>query len=270
MNDHNSKMTKTKHLNNSTRTKLVLIHGWGMNQGVWANFVPLLQDLCDAEITCIDLPGFGDNHQVMLKPYNIETVSEWLVKRLPDNSILVGWSLGGLISQYLAFKYQDKFIAHIQLCSTSKFVQEGLWRGIKSATLTMFSEQLQEDHSALLQRFLAIQCMGLAQPKRAARDMYAMISNYPKANAETLSESLQILTSTDLRETMKEVELPSLWIFGRLDSLVPSQISQWVSACLPLAHTVTIAKASHAPFISHAEQTAQLIVDFVEQNRPNT
>ena len=38
---------------------LVLIHGWGMNAGVWASLVALLA--AEFRVTVMELPGHGDS-----------------------------------------------------------------------------------------------------------------------------------------------------------------------------------------------------------------
>ena len=38
---------------------MVLLHGWGMNQGVWQVIKPELEFFHDGEVRCLDLPGLG-------------------------------------------------------------------------------------------------------------------------------------------------------------------------------------------------------------------
>lgn len=248
----------------SSEITLVLIHGWGMNQGVWAEFIPALQQCGVNSIKCIDLPGFGNNHSVQLEQYDLAHIAAWLAPQLPKNSVVLGWSLGGLVAQYLSIYERASVIAHIQMCSTPKFAQHESWAGIKPELLDIFKQQLKTDLDALLGRFLAIQCMGLEKPKQQMKVMHDSVSAYPNPNQETLDCSLNILLEADLREDLSNSETSSLWIFGRLDSLVPSKVQKFVEEQVPKAQTLLLKKASHAPFISHKIETAQSVADFLQ------
>ena len=84
---------------------LVLLHGWGVNQGVWQGIRAQLAD----SVTLItpDLPGFGSQSHYPL-PYSLDAVVAQLATQIPDNSYLCGWSLGGLLAIALANRYPEK------------------------------------------------------------------------------------------------------------------------------------------------------------------
>ena len=75
---------------------LVLLHGWGFSGSVFDKFIEKYKN--SFRITTIDLPGHG-------KSKSLDSISSWskeIAKIIPKNSILIGWSLGGLIAIEIA------------------------------------------------------------------------------------------------------------------------------------------------------------------------
>lgn len=85
---------------------IVFIHGWGLNSGVW---LPIAQELqSDFQVITIDLPGFGQNLSTIPAQYSLTNVAEMIADAIPDNAILVGWSLGGLVATQIALDFPNK------------------------------------------------------------------------------------------------------------------------------------------------------------------
>jgi len=253
-------------------TDLVFLHGWGMNQGIWQPFSKRLQQaindsahLSHIKVSAIDLPGYGLEHNASLNDYSIESVSAWLATKLSKPSIVVGWSMGGLIAQYLASNQHPAVIGHIQIASSPCFVEQADWPGIKPNVLAIFAKQLKIDHEVLLKRFLALQNMGLNKPKFSVNTMLSLITQYPKSSQSALEKSLALLQSTDLRASLANIEVPCLRIYGRLDGLVPTKAAGKIKALSVNSQSVVIEHASHAPFLSHPESCLNAILPFLEQ-----
>jgi len=260
-------MTKIlKQPSDGTDFHLVLLHGWGMNQGIWTHFAHVLSQALNIQVSCIDLPGFGTQHQHVPQTYTIDVIANIVAQQLPNNCILVGWSLGGLVAQKIVSQPQSKVVAHVQLSSTPKFAETNDWPGIKLNILNMFAKQLKVEHANILKRFLAIQCMGLDSPNQTVKTMLGMLKDFPLSTDEALSASLQVLTDTDLRLDLAQSKtIPCLRIFGRLDSLVPVKAIPCIRALSPHSIIHVLPKASHAPFISHEKETLELLHQFVGQ-----
>ena len=56
---------------------MVLLHGWGMNQGVWQVIKPELEFFHDGEVRCFDLPGFG-NAQSIPTPCSLHDAEQFV------------------------------------------------------------------------------------------------------------------------------------------------------------------------------------------------
>ena len=228
---------------------LVLLHGWGLNSGVWEPISATLQQ--EFKVTLIDLPGFGRNADNTPSPYTLEAITEQIANAIPDDSIVLGWSLGGLVAQLLACKYPTKVSHLITVASTPKFSQKDAWPGIQSKVLQAFETQLERDFSKTLDRFLAIQAMGSPSARQDIKSIKGFIEQYPIPSELALQSGLTILSDADLREDIATIEQPTLRMYGKLDSLVPKAAVSLISSQQPDADSHIFDHASHAPFISH-------------------
>ena len=57
--------------------------------------------------------------------------------------------------------------------------------------------------------------------------------------------------------------MPSLWLGGRRDLLVPSKAMRAAAEIAPQAHFVEIAGGGHAPFLGHADPVAMEVDRFL-------
>ncbi|SNY59403.1 pimeloyl-[acyl-carrier protein] methyl ester esterase [Arsukibacterium tuosuense] len=230
---------------------LVLLHGWGVNQGVWHTLLADIQPT--VQVLPLDIPGFGLAQQLP-EPYNFDTVLADLARQIPDNSLLCGWSLGGLLAIALAKRYPAKVRQLALVAATPCFLQHAGWPGMKAAVMQQFAQSLQRDLSLTIGRFLAIQAMGSATAKSDAAALKQAIAAFPQASATALSAGLEFLSSEDLREDFAGLAQPVVGCFGALDSLVPAAVVCELQKLLPAAELTVLAKASHAPFISHRSE----------------
>lgn len=229
---------------------MVLLHGWGMNQGVWQVIMPELEFFHDGEVRCLDLPGFG-NAQNCPAPYTLHAAAEQLSEQLNEGSLLVGWSLGGLFALYIAAHWPEKVAKVVLVASTPFFAEQNDWLGIKPNVLNTFKEQLVSHREKTIERFLAIQAMGSESARDDIKQLKTLLNQYPAPQEQALSAGLEILQHDDLRSLFAELSVPVCGIFGRLDSLVPYRAIEKMHALQPEFEYEVLDKASHAPFISH-------------------
>jgi pimeloyl-[acyl-carrier protein] methyl ester esterase len=230
---------------------IVLLHGWGVNSGVWENISKTLGQYY--RLTLIDLPGFGRNADLFPDDYTIEKLAYHVSECLPAKSVLLGWSLGGLVAQQIAIQGAIELKQLILVASSPKFVAAPNWPGIQAQVLTMFEKQLEGDFSKTLDRFLAIQALGSGTARQDMKLIKAHIEQFPLPHAHALQNGLKILAETDLRSQLDRITVPTHRIYGRLDSLVPAKSIELIQQLHPDSEQIVFAKASHAPFISHPE-----------------
>ena len=223
---------------------LVLLHGWGFSQNIWATLLPELTP--HFQVTVVDLPGHGKSSLLHSSP---EKLVDQLIQRTPPGAIWMGWSLGGMIALAVA-KYH---LTHIQqlllVASTPKFLANSDWdHGIAPAVLERFSSQLKADPPATLSRFITLQAMG----HKGTREILAHVQKHIPSH-EGLNWGLELLRTLDLRDHLTSITCPVNAIFGAKDTLIPIALADYLPQNYPNVSTHVLVEAGHMPFYSHPE-----------------
>lgn len=237
---------------------LILLHGWGMNSGVWSTIIDQLAHFY--RVYLVDLPGYGLSQPV--GDLSFDQTAQLLVEKLPAGYWL-GWSLGGLLSQNVAIQYPKKVIKLVTVASSAMFVERDDWPGMKADVLSLFATGLEQDYRRTLERFLAIQMLGSPDAKSQIRMIKEQLASRPSPDLMMLRRGLQWLESIDLRTQIMCIEQPWLQLFGALDALVPRQSMIAHQSCSSAVQQM-FAKASHAPFISHSGEFVDSVTKFLQ------
>lgn len=263
--------------NDSQTYTLVFVHGWGMNRGVWEAIEPSLFTLVDslegADIRCklkfVDLLGYGeratkesDIDSQNLK-YDLATLADDLNAQIPKNSVLIAWSLGGLVASIVAERRLD-IKGLITVASSPKFAGSNEWSGIDVDVLMKFKQQLIEQQQATIKRFIAIQNMGVDNQRYQNKLIQESIFQYPLASTQALSDGLDILLNDDIRLVLRDITCPHLAMFGRLDSLVPYAVIPQILEYSPNTQVKIFQNAAHAPFLSHTDDFISTLENYLK------
>lgn len=232
---------------------IVLLHGWGMNRGVWQHIQSDIETTTGRPTLCLDLPGYGDNIE-SIDPYSLEKLVDWLASALPEKAQIVAWSMSGLIATEYALRFPER-VEQLALVATSpKFVEEENWPGIKPTVLSVFASQLEVSHKATIERFMAIQAMGSRTAKEDIKRVKNSVMCLPDPCLFALRQGLTLLQEIDLRQHLKQITVPVNLLLGRLDSLVPVAVVNAIEELDADINITVLPKASHAPFISHPDE----------------
>ena len=134
---------------------LVLLHGWGMHGGVWGDIGSTLSG--NYAVRAIDLPGHGDS-ATPPHPCTLGSMADAIGVTLQSASILVGWSLGGMVALEIARRYPDRVARIVLIASTPQFVADSEWpHALSSDTLEDFGAALESAYEATMRRFFTLQ-----------------------------------------------------------------------------------------------------------------
>ncbi|PNF09073.1 pimeloyl-[acyl-carrier protein] methyl ester esterase [Enterobacter cancerogenus] len=235
---------------------LVLLHGWGLNAEVWRCVSEELASHFTLHL--VDLPGYGRSNG-----YGAMTLAEManeVLDAAPQNAIWLGWSLGGLVASQIALTHPERVQALVTVASSPCFSAHDAWPGIKPEVLAGFQQQLSADFQRTVERFLALQTMGTETARQDARTLKQTVLSLPMPDVAVLNGGLEILRTVDLREPLASLALPHLRIYGYLDGLVPRKVVPLLDTLWPESESLVVAKAAHAPFISHPEEIVSALV----------
>ncbi|MBU0745004.1 MAG: pimeloyl-ACP methyl ester esterase BioH [Gammaproteobacteria bacterium] len=245
-----------------TGKSVVLIHGWGAHSGVWQMIVPQLSK--EFRVTLIDLPGYGDN-KILSQKHTLLNIGKKISSIIPEGSIVIGWSMGGLIAIWLAIHYQCLVGKLILTNATPCFIEKNDWPGVRVDVFQAFKKGLRKDLERTSLRFMALQVN--LDNHQEARKQLQILKNImiveDGVSEKVLTQGLSILLDTDLRLDLVKIKAPILWLLGAKDKLVPAEIDKYLKFYMPQAQIKVMLKAAHIPFISHVDCFLKTIKKFI-------
>ncbi|MCU6349287.1 pimeloyl-ACP methyl ester esterase BioH [Enterobacter quasiroggenkampii] len=240
---------------------LVLLHGWGLNAEIWHCIREELASHFTLHL--VDLPGFGRSRG--FGAMSLDEMAQQVLDAAPQNAVWLGWSLGGLVASQIALSRPDRVKALVTVASSPCFSAQDAWPGIKPEVLAGFQQQLSEDFQRTVERFLALQTMGTETARKDARTLKQTVLSLPMPEVEVLNGGLELLKTVDLRVPLASLTIPHLRIYGYLDGIVPRKVAPLLDDLWPNSQSMVVAKAAHAPFISHPDEFCSALTVFIRE-----
>lgn len=240
---------------------LLLIHGWAMHSGL---FEPLASRLADRyTLHLVDLPGHGHARgtRTALEPARL---ARELVRQVPGATWL-GWSLGGVVALRAALDHPEQVRGLVMVASSPRFVEGDDWpHGVRASLFREFGAALGRDFRGTLDGFLALEAPGSDEGREELRQLRARAFERGEPSEHALREGLALLDRIDMREELPDLRVPSLWLSGRRDRLVPPGAMPAAAGLSGAARSVQIDSAGHAPFLGAPDELASEVVRFIE------
>lgn len=241
---------------------LVLLHGWGLNAEVWCciieRFAPHFR------LHLVDLPGYGRSRQY--GAMSLLEMADEILLYAPRRALWLGWSLGGLVVSQIVLRQPERVAGIITVSSSPCFITRDGWPGIRLEVLREFEQQICTDYHRTVERFLALQTLGIESARADSQLLKSIVLKWPMPEMEVMVSGLEVLCNSDLRLPLASCSLPFLRIYGYLDGLVPRKIALLLDNAWPQTQSVVMKNTAHAPFISHPDVFFNLVIDFSEKH----
>lgn len=226
---------------------LVFLPGWGFTANVWEKTAKRL----NFPYHLFDLP--------LLDEMNLDNIVDFFLKKIPDNAILICWSLSGLVGIRLAIKFPYKLNKLILVTTTPRFMADENWNGIQKKISLSFFLNLKNNFEKLKETFLA-QALFPMKSKNIYHELKESSEFFQ--NSKKLYKYLKLLFKTDLREEYANLKVPTLHILGEKDMIV--NVSE---SALKLLNNdvqlIILPKTGHFPFIQNEDLLIKTIDTFV-------
>lgn len=224
------------------KKSLVFFHGWGFDSSVFKSFAEKLSDRY--EIILIDI-----------KKYELEHISKNALPQIPCGSVLIGWSLGGLLGVRLADLYPELFSKIILLNTNPCFVEKDNWPGVRPEVFEKFESDLIINPKKLLTRFAFLQFKGIEKYLKFPQN---------DLEVEILKQGLTYLKQENILDIVKKYNKNLLMVFGKDDNLVPVGIAEKIELFKNNSIKIKILEnATHAPFLTQPEILSECFDEFI-------
>ena len=238
---------------------LVLIHGWGCDSRTWKPLLESLQKI--ASVTLIDLPGFGASPP--LPEFSLDAVMEQIQRQLPAKSVVMGWSLGGMLAVKLAERFPERVEAVITLAANAKFVADKSYSSAMSRAINrQFNENFAQEPQLALKLFGGLLVQGDENERSLLKQLRA---DHPGEVTGNWLQALQLLSVLDNRATLAQLRQPGLHIYAEKDALVPVAAAVALTEINPQQEILVLENTAHALHWSRPQLVTDCIAQFCKR-----
>ena len=183
-------------------------------------------------------------------------------------TLAVGWSLGGhlllrALTQETVLPDQEKLAGIALIACNPCFVGNEEWPGTGETLFSEFEQQLHQNPSVLLFKFMKLQLLGDPQFRTlfgALRPSLKITEHWP---SEQLSISLGWLKSWDCRTQLNCFETV-LHFFGQLDHINPAQLADVVADAFPQHKVFNLNGMAHYPNTKASAEIVRRIKEYLQ------
>lgn len=235
---------------------LVLIHGLGEIKEGWIKQFELADQY---ELIIPDLRGHGDNH--ILEDISIKNSANDVLALLEDleieNAHICGLSMGGTVAQEIYRQAPEKCLS-LMLVNTFHYAPKQLisiFFNIRRARTLLFSPSLQKSIAAKT-------CL-YSWKKETVEEFY----KYYQPNKIGYLKSLDACLEVDNRSLLPKIDVPTLVIGCKYDSITPVWVQMLMHEQIPNSDLVIFEKSGHISKLEASKEFNQTLRQFLNKHK---
>lgn len=250
---------------------VVLIHGWPLSAQSWEPQVSALR-AAGYRVVAYDRRGFGRSDKPQTG-YSYDMLADDLQRVLNQCALqavtLVGFSMGaGEVARYIARFGESRLHSVVFAAGVPPYLMKSADNPEGPLTPEKAQQKkqaLQEDRNTFFENFTKefFTADGVLQVTESQRaDALAMCHQSAQHAALACMDSF---STTDFREDLKKINVPTLVIHGQADGIVPIEGSgQRTHAAVRHSKLVVIKGAPHGMNLSHAQEFNETLLTFLK------
>lgn len=253
-----------------TGRPVVLIHGWPLSAQAWELQVSVLQ-AAGYRVVAYDRRGFGRSDKPS-SGYSYDVLADDLQRVLDQCGLqdvtLVGFSMGGgEVARYVARHGESRLRSVVFAAAVPPYLMQSADN--PDGPLTPEKAQqtkhaLEQNRGAFFEQFTRnfFSANGVLQVSESQRSE-AVALCLQSAQQAALA-CMEAFDTTDFREDLKKVTVPTLVIHGEADAIVPIEGSgQRTHRAVPHSQLVRVSGAPHGLNVSHAQAFNDALLSFL-------
>jgi non-heme chloroperoxidase len=251
---------------------VVLIHAWPLSGQAWSPQVSALQDAGYRVIT-YDRRGFGRSDKP-LNGYSYDDLAEDLhtliIALELDDAALVGFGMGGgEVARYISSFGDDRLHSAVFASAVTPYMLKT--RDNPDGPLTkkdtkQAAASLANDEDAFYEEQMTEFFSANGELKVSDDQHQKAVALCKQASKEASLACLAAWSSTDFRDDLAQVSVPTLVIHGDADAAVPFEGSANLTQdAIPGSELHVISDAPHGCNLTHADEFNEVLLTFLKQ-----
>jgi pimeloyl-ACP methyl ester carboxylesterase len=249
---------------------VILIHGWPLSGEAWKKQITALSGAGYRVIT-YDRRGFGRSDKPA-SGYDYDTFAADLAGLIDDRQLsdvtLVGFSMGGgEVARYVANYGESKLRSVVFAAAVPPYLMKTPDNPDGPLTKDKAEEMesgLKADRASFFDGFTKDFFSANGELKVSEAERQDAIELCMESDQTAALGAMQAFGTTDFREDLRKITVPTLVIHGDADGIVPLAGSgQRTHAAIPGSTLVVVEGAPHGFNVSHAERFNSELIDFL-------
>ncbi len=250
---------------------IVLIHGWPLSGRSWEAQVPALVE-AGYRVVAYDRRGFGASSQPW-DGYDYDTfagdLNALLTKLDLSDAVLVGFSMGGgEVARYISRYGTDRVGGAVFAGAVPPFLfksDDNPDGGLDEATIEEFRTGVKTDRAAFNKQFVenflsAGEKTDLASEEQ--KQYLRQIADFASPKGQL--DCITAFGTTDFREDLKAITVPTLVIHGDSDAVVPFEVSGKRTHEAIEGSTLHVVEGGpHGINATHVEEFNRVLIEFL-------
>lgn len=252
-----------------TGRPVVLIHGWPLHLGSWADQLEPLTAAGHRVIT-YDRRGFGSSEPS--DRYDYDALAADLAALLDTldvhDATLVGFSMGGgEVVRYIAHHGEDRVHSVVLAAAIPPYLLKSASNPQGPLTETAAQDmqaQLEADRDGFLEEFMRTFYSAWGDLLVTDEQLQAALEMTRAADREATLACMESFATTDFRAELEKITVPTLVVHGDSDGIVPVEGSgRRTHRALPHSELSIIRGGPHGINASHAREFNAALVEFL-------
>lgn len=249
---------------------VVLIHGWPLSAQAWSGQVPALRE-AGYRVVAYDRRGFGRSE----KPdggYDYDTLTADLARLMDDldlrDATLVGFSMGGgEVARYVRNHGQDRLRSVVFASAVPPYLlktEDNPGGPLTEEAAGKMKKDLEADRDAFFDQFTKDFFSANGTLKVSEDERQEAITVCKQSDRTAALACMKAFGTTDFRDDLAKVDVPTLVLHGDADGIVPIEGSgQRTHDAIAGSELVVLEGAPHGCNVSHRDAFNAALLAFL-------
>jgi non-heme chloroperoxidase len=248
---------------------VVLIHGWPLSGESWKEQVPALKD-AGYRVVTYDRRGFGKSDPG--DGYDYDRLTDDLSNVVDELGLtdvtLVGFSMGGgEVARYVSRYGEDKLHSIVFAAAVPPYLpktDDNPDGPLDDATAQQFEDGINGDRDAFFDQFTTMFYSAGDDLKVSEETRQEALALAKLSDVDAAKGCMEAFASTDFRDDLTKVTVPTLVIHGDSDGIVPFEGSgKRTHEAIDGSELVLVEGAPHGLNVSHPREFNEALIAFL-------
>ena len=255
-----------------TGRPVILIHGWPLSGASWEKQVPALRG-AGFRVIAYDRRGFGQSDKPS-SGFDYDTLADDLAGIIADKNLndvsLVGFSMGGgEVARYVARHGEDKLHSVVFAAAVPPYLLKSDDNPDGPLTKEKAAEMeagLKADRTSFFDGFTKDFFSAGGTLKVSESDRQKAIGIAQRSDQTAALGCMKAFGTTDFRNDLTKITVPTLVIHGDSDGIVPFEGSgKRTQAAIAGSELKVVSGAPHGFNVSHPDEFNAALIDFLKR-----